>query len=137
MAMSESSGKAILSISPFDKTRWDIGDCESLCTLGGAALIREPAYGRASPRQQAADSPEEKMARTQYFIVLHEDEWNIKLGNKHYGPYKSRTVAIRAAVEAANQDGVRGNGAQVLVQGDDQKFRTEWTYSHDPYPPRG
>jgi hypothetical protein len=31
------------------------------------------------------------MARTQYFIVLHEDEWNIKLGNKHYGPYKSQT----------------------------------------------
>jgi hypothetical protein len=76
------------------------------------------------------------MARTQYFIVLHEDEWNVKLDNKHYGPYKSQTVAIRAAVEAANQDGVRGNDAQVLVQDDDQKFRTEWTYSHDPYPPR-
>jgi hypothetical protein len=76
------------------------------------------------------------MARTQYFIVLHEDEWNIKLGNKHYGPYKSQTVAIRAAVEAANQDGVKGNDAQVLVQGDDRKFRTEWTYSHDSYPPK-
>ncbi len=77
------------------------------------------------------------MARTQYFIVLHEDEWKIKLGNKHYGPYKSQTVAIRAAVEAANQDGVKGNDALVLVQGEDQKFRAEWTYSHDPYSPKG
>ena len=76
------------------------------------------------------------MARTQYFIVLHEDEWNIKLGNKLYGPYKSQTVAIRAAVEAAHQDGVRGNDAQVLVQGDDRICRTAWTYSHDSYPPK-
>jgi hypothetical protein len=25
----------------------------------------------------------------------------------------------------------------VLVQGQNNQFRTEWTYGHDPYPPRG
>jgi len=27
--------------------------------------------------------------------------------------------------------------AQVLVQGADNKFRTEWICEHDPYPPPG
>jgi hypothetical protein len=136
MAMSASSERTISSVSPFAKTCWHIGHCESFRTLGSAALACDPEHGRAT-RWATGEGPlEEKMARTQYFIVLHEDEWNIKLGNKHYGPYKSQTVAIRAAIEAANQDGVKGNDAQVLVQDDDQRFRTEWTYSQDSYPPQ-
>jgi hypothetical protein len=53
------------------------------------------------------------MARTLSFVVLREGKWKIKLGNKHYGRYKSQTAAIRAALEAANQDGVKGSDAQV------------------------
>jgi hypothetical protein len=57
---------------------------------------------------------------------------------KHYGPYATQQRAIRAAVEAAHKAGGEGHhDAQVLVQGQDSKFRTEWTYGHDPYPPPG
>lgn len=77
------------------------------------------------------------MARTQYFVVLHQGEWKITLNGKHYGPYDTQKNAIRAAVDAAHKEGQNGRDAQVLIQGTDNKFRTEWTYGNDPYPPPG
>ena len=77
------------------------------------------------------------MARAQYFVVLHNDEWKIKHLGKHYGHFPSQTAAVKAAVERANKSGLSGEEAQVLVQGENHQFRTEWTYGHDPYPPRG
>jgi hypothetical protein len=77
------------------------------------------------------------MARTQYFVTLHENQWKIVLDGKHHGPYPTQKQAIRAAVDAAHTEGKAGRDAQVLVQGEDHQFRTEWTYGHDPYPPAG
>jgi hypothetical protein len=77
------------------------------------------------------------MARVRYFVVLQEGEWKIKSGHEHSGPYDTQRDAIRAAVHAAHEAGKRGKDAQVIVQGTDHRFRTEWTYGHDPYPPRG
>jgi hypothetical protein len=80
---------------------------------------------------------EAHMARSQYFVVLHEGQWKIKYEGQHYGPYSSQKEAIRHAVDAAHKLGGRGQDAQVLVQGQNNQFRTEWTYGNDPYPPRG
>ena len=77
------------------------------------------------------------MARTQYFVVLHQGQWKIKLGDDHHGPYGTQAAAIKAAVDAAHKEGNKGRDAQVLVQGKDNQFRAEWTYGHDPYPPKG
>lgn len=77
------------------------------------------------------------MARAQYFVVLHEGQWKISHEGKHYGPYASQAAAIRVAVDTAHKAGGQGHDAQVLVQGVNNQFRTEWTYGHDPYPPRG
>jgi hypothetical protein len=77
------------------------------------------------------------MPRAVYYVVLHQDQWKISYEGKHYGPYENQDHAIRAAIDAAHEHGNKGNDAQVLVQGKDNKFRTEWTYGHDPYPPRG
>lgn len=77
------------------------------------------------------------MARAQYVVVFHENQWKISFDGKHYGPYGTQKEAIRAAVDAAHKSGKQGHDAQVLVQGTDNKFRTEWTYGHDPYPPPG
>jgi len=30
-----------------------------------------------------------------------------------------------------------GTLSQILIQGDEGKWRTEWTYGQDPFPPRG
>jgi hypothetical protein len=77
------------------------------------------------------------MARAHYYVVLHQNEWKISFENQHYGPYSTQAAAIRAAVDAAHSSGSKGLDAQVLVQGVNNQFRTEWTYGHDPYPPRG
>jgi hypothetical protein len=77
------------------------------------------------------------MARAQYFVVLHENQWKISHNGKHYGPYATQAAAISVAVDTAHKAGEQGHDAQVLVQGRDNKFRTEWTYGHDPYPPPG
>lgn len=74
------------------------------------------------------------MARAQYFVVLHEGKWKIKFDGKHYGPYDTQRAAIRAAVDSAHK--AQGD-SQVLVQGENNQFRTEWTYGRDPYPPPG
>jgi hypothetical protein len=44
---------------------------------------------------------------------------------------------MRAAVEAAHSSGRMGHDAQVLIQRQNNQWRTEWTYGHDPYPPHG
>ena len=77
------------------------------------------------------------MARLQYFVVLHQNEWKVKFDGKHYGPYGTQAQANRAAIDAAHEAGAMGYDAQVLVQGRDNQWRTEWTYGNDPYPPPG
>lgn len=77
------------------------------------------------------------MARAQYVVVLHNGQWKISFDGKHYGPYDTQKAAIKVAVDTAHKAGKDGHDAQVLVQGQDNRFRTEWTYGNDPYPPKG
>jgi len=77
------------------------------------------------------------MARVQYVVVKHEGQWKITFNGKRYGPYSTQKLAIKAAVDAAHTTGSKGKDAQVLIQGEDNQFRTEWTYGNDPYPPPG
>jgi len=76
------------------------------------------------------------MARDQYFVVLCESGWKIRHNGEHSAHYRSKTEAIQDAVAAACRAGKRGQDAQVIVQGEDLLFRTEWAYyGHDPYLP--
>ena len=77
------------------------------------------------------------MARAVYYVVHDHGEWKISYNQQHYGPYASQAAAIREAVDTAQKAGREGHDAQVLVQGQNSQFRTEWTYGHDPYPPKG
>jgi hypothetical protein len=74
------------------------------------------------------------MARNQYFVVLLDGKWSVAHEDNHYGPYVTQNAAIRAAVDAAHNS--KGD-SQVLIVGADNKFRAEWTYGSDPYPPPG
>ncbi len=73
------------------------------------------------------------MPRDQFLVVLHNGEWKIKHGDEHFEPLATQAQAIETAVKQAK---AREN-SQVLVQGEDLLFRTEWTYGDDPYPPEG
>lgn len=77
------------------------------------------------------------MSRIQYFVVLHQNQWKVTANGLDRVSYRTQADAIRAAIDAAHADGRKGINAQVLVQGRDNQFRTEWTYGHNPYPPKG
>jgi hypothetical protein len=77
------------------------------------------------------------VSRAAYYVVLHQGQWKINFNDQHHGPYQTQAAAIRAAVDAAHKSGQNGHDAQVLIQGRDNQFRTEWTYGRDPYPPPG
>ena len=77
------------------------------------------------------------MARAHYYVVHKGGQWFISLDGKEYGPYNTQKAAYTDAVNAAHTSGGNGHDAQVLIQGANNQWRTEWTYGHDPYPPRG
>ncbi|RUM18716.1 DUF2188 domain-containing protein [Rhizobium phaseoli] len=76
------------------------------------------------------------MARAHYYVLRDGTEWKIRHNDKDY-KYNTQAAAMQAAVDAAHASGKSGHDAQVLVQGRDGKWQTEWTYGHDPYPPPG
>jgi hypothetical protein len=92
-------------------------------------------------RQQAhRDLPEEEiMPHTRYIVVQHKDEWLIKfgVGDKEYGPYHSQAEAMLFAIDAAQKLGEQGENTQVGLIGEHGRFRAEWSYGKDPYPPQG
>lgn len=77
--------------------------------------------------------------RKKYYVVLQEGAWKILVDGVHYGPYSTQSEAIAHARSAAQNFGAQYPhlGAQILVQGTNNQFRTEWTYGKDPYPPKG
>lgn len=76
------------------------------------------------------------MARAHYFVLSNGGSWKVQFEGKDY-PYGTQQEAMSAAVHAARSSGQSGHDAQVLVQGQNGQWRTEWTYGNDPYPPRG
>ncbi|MCI0429634.1 MAG: DUF2188 domain-containing protein [Rhodospirillales bacterium] len=77
------------------------------------------------------------MAVAKYIVSLHEQQWWIIHDAKRQGPYDMQRDAIKDAAQTAQEAGKLGHNVQVLVQGEDGKFVTEWTYDEDPFPPRG
>lgn len=78
------------------------------------------------------------MARKIYVVSPDSTFWKVSLdGRVIRAGFTTQKAASDFAVHAAHADGRNGNDAQVLIQGADGRFRTEWTYGHDPYPPRG
>ncbi|AGB45225.1 MULTISPECIES: DUF2188 domain-containing protein [Mesorhizobium] len=65
------------------------------------------------------------MGHVRYFISKTGDQWLVRFDGKDY-PYSAYTEAVRAAVKAASSVSATGYGAEVLVQGVDGKWRTEW-----------
>ncbi|HYH39901.1 MAG TPA: DUF2188 domain-containing protein [Azospirillum sp.] len=76
------------------------------------------------------------MARAIYYVLSHGGGWKIRHNEKDFF-YDTQRAAIKAAVDAAHKAGGNGYDAQVLIQGANGQWRTEWTYGHDPYPPKG
>lgn len=76
------------------------------------------------------------MARVRYYVLRDGARWKVRHNDKDYA-YDTQKAAMKAAVDAAHSSGKKGHDAQVLVQGRDGQWQTEWTYGNDPYPSPG
>lgn len=65
------------------------------------------------------------MANAKYHVAKNADRWNVRYDGQDY-PYESHGSAVLAAVKAAIRATEQGHEAEVLVQGVDGKWRTEW-----------
>lgn len=65
------------------------------------------------------------MANARYYVFKETDRWKVRYDGNEY-PYDSNSDAVMAAIKAANGAAAQGHVAEVLVQGSDGKWRTEW-----------
>lgn len=83
------------------------------------------------------------MARKYWNVVTSGNTWAVKkegatilgeLGTTHATQSEAIEVARRLAHEHHNRT---GEPTGVRVQGADSRWREEWSYGNDPFPPRG
>lgn len=70
-----------------------------------------------------------------YLVSVEGDFWMVSHSGAQY-PYRSRQVALNAAIDAANTSGKRGHRAEVQIRDVEGEWLPFWTYGLDPYPPR-
>jgi TPP-dependent trihydroxycyclohexane-1,2-dione (THcHDO) dehydratase len=70
--------------------------------------------------------------RAKFYVISNDGKWTIEHLSKNLGTYKTQTEAMDDARKMAKRQHDEGHKAQVLVQGKDKQFRTEWTYGDDP-----
>jgi hypothetical protein len=72
------------------------------------------------------------MALEQFLVVRASgaDGWLVRKGDEMYGEYLSEDSAIQDAVEAAQDAGIRGQEAQVLVDDGRGAPRVEWSVGY-------
>jgi hypothetical protein len=76
------------------------------------------------------------MNRKSIYVVTSGTGWKVRCEHCKEGLYTTQAAAISAArkhVGALPQ----GTLSQILIQGANSQFRTEWTYGKDPFPPKG
>ncbi len=71
------------------------------------------------------------------YVLTHGEKWRVQCdhcnGSSITDTQTSAITIARKHVASLPE----GTLSQILVQGRDSKFRTEWTYGEDPFPPRG
>jgi len=77
------------------------------------------------------------MARQVIYVLSHGTKWKVQCDHCTLNEIKdTQTEAIKAAKKHVG--GLpAGTLAEIRVQGADGKWRTEWTYGKDPFPPPG
>jgi hypothetical protein len=73
------------------------------------------------------------MARIQYVVEPNgAGAWKISYAEKEFGPYRTQGEAISAAIDAAHRASAENSeGPQVVLQGPDGLFLTEWNYGKE------
>jgi hypothetical protein len=70
------------------------------------------------------------------YVLSHGTQWKVQCD--HCGSEITNTQAEAIKIAKQHVAGLAaGSLSQILIQGMDGKYRAEWTYGDDPFPPRG
>lgn len=70
------------------------------------------------------------------YVLSHGEKWKVQCDHCKYQITDTQAEAIQLAKQ--HVAGLsEGTLSQILIQRDDGRFRAEWTYGNDPFPPRG
>lgn len=70
------------------------------------------------------------------YVLSQGNLWQVRCNHCSSQTFNTQAEAIRAA--RSHVAGLpAGTLSQILVQADNGRFRTEWTYGQDPFPPKG
>lgn len=70
------------------------------------------------------------------YVLSQGTKWKVKCDHCSSEIKNTQSEAIRLARSHISSL-PEGSLSQILIQRDSGKFRTEWTYGQDPFPPRG
>jgi hypothetical protein len=73
------------------------------------------------------------MKLDRYLILPAGDQWAVRLDTKILKTFRSKTDAIRAAIDAARRSGEIGIAAAVMSQRGDGAYVSLWTFGQDGY----
>jgi hypothetical protein len=76
------------------------------------------------------------MARDRIFVVTFGSSWKVRCEHCGEEIFSTQSEALKRARKHVAEY-PKGTLSQILIQGSNSQFRTEWTYGNDPYPPRG
>lgn len=74
--------------------------------------------------------------RNKIFVLSHGNQWKVQCEHCNNVIYNTQTEAIRVARQHV-AGYPEGTLSQILIQTVDGRWREEWTYGRDPFPPRG
>ena len=77
------------------------------------------------------------MARIIITVFPKDGFWHIDFGGRDGGQHDSQDIAKDIAVRTAHNLARDRKDSQVMIKDKQGRFRTEWTYGKDPFPPRG
>jgi len=71
------------------------------------------------------------------YVLSHGTQWKVQCQHCSRSEIKNTQAEAIKLAKRHVAELPAGTLSQILVQGIDGKFRTEWTYGKDPFPPRG
>ena len=104
-------------------------------TLAAGSILEDLDF---APRPTLAQVLTEEPERAIFYVTYRDRQWRIRFNGSHSRKvFPTQEEAVALAVLAGRVFKAMGFPAAVRVQGIDSRFRTEWTYLNDPYPPIG
>lgn len=70
------------------------------------------------------------------YVLSQGSQWKVQCDHCKSEITNTQSEAIRIAKQHV-EGLVAGTLSQILIQDDGGRFRAEWTYGNDPFPPRG